>query len=211
MTPESESTMTESTTVRGTGPAPPDPREALAGAVALVGGVIARIRPDQHDLTTPCPDYGVGDLCRHLVSVGRRVAVLGGGGDFHSVPHFAEDVADGQWSPAWEAAAADIAAVWSDPAVLDREIALPWGAVPGAVAAVNHTTEFVLHAWDLAVATGQDPEWDPAVLAGPLAAMHRAVPAEPRTAPVPFGPVVPVPEDASGIDRLVAWYGRRPR
>ncbi|WP_121185078.1 TIGR03086 family metal-binding protein [Nocardiopsis sp. Huas11] len=205
--------MSESTTDPATAadPAHTDPREALTGAVALVGEVIARTRPDQSDLATPCPDYGVRDLCRHLVSVGRRVAVLGGGGDFHSVPHFAEDVADGQWSAAWDAAAGDITTVWSDPAVLGREIALPWGPVPGAVAAVNHTTEFVLHAWDLAVATGQDPEWDPAVLAGPLAAMHRAVPAEPRTAPVPFGPVVPVPDDAPGIDRLVAWYGRRPR
>ncbi len=58
-----------------------------------------------------------------------------------------------------------------------------------------YTNEFVLHAWDLAKATGQSPEWDPEMLAAPLAHMHRAVPAEPRGGQVPFGPVVEVHED----------------
>jgi uncharacterized protein YbjT (DUF2867 family) len=41
--------------------------------------------------------------------------------------------------------------------------------------------------------------------------MRDALPADRRGGPVPFGPVVTgVPDDAPGIDRLVAWYGRRP-
>jgi hypothetical protein len=39
--------------------------------------------------------------------------------------------------------------------------------------------------------------------------MRRAVPAEPRGAPVPFGPVVEVGADVGGIEKLAAWYGRR--
>jgi uncharacterized protein (TIGR03086 family) len=73
-----------------------------------------------------------------------------------------------------------------------------------------YTNELVLHIWDISKGTGQQPVWDPAVLAAPLANMKRAVPAEPRVAPVPFGPVVEVPDDAPAIDRLVGWYGRRP-
>ncbi|WP_407842043.1 TIGR03086 family metal-binding protein (plasmid) [Streptomyces sp. DSM 116496] len=187
-----------------------DPRGGLFKAVELVGRTLAGVRPDQYDTTTPCPDYSVRDMGNHLVSVLRRVAVLGAGGSFMSVPHFADDVADGDWATAWAAATKEFDAVWSDPAVLGRQIGLPWGPVPGVVGAVIYTNELVLHTWDLAKATGQSPEWDPEILAAPLAHMHRAVPAEPRGGQVPFGPVVEVHEDAPDIDKLVGWYGRRP-
>lgn len=187
-----------------------DPRDGLFKAVDLAGDVLASVRPEDYDGTTPCPDYSVRQLSLHLVSVLRRVAVIGAGGQFFAVPHFAEDVADGAWAEAWAAGTKELRSVWSDPAVLGREIGLPWGPVPGAAAAVIYTNEFVLHTWDLARATGQTPAWDDAVLAAPLAVMHRAVPREPRGGQVPFGPVVDVPEDAPAIDRLVGWYGRRP-
>ncbi|MFF3326625.1 TIGR03086 family metal-binding protein [Streptomyces sp. NPDC002889] len=202
--------MTETMRSAGTPDSQADPRTGLMKALELAGRTIAAVGPEQYDGATPCPDYTVRDLCNHLVSVARRVAVIGAGGEFFSVPHFAEDVADGAWPAAWEAGARDIGAVWSDPAVLGRQVGLPWGAVPGAAAAVIYTNEFVLHTWDLAKATGQRPQWDPAVLAAPLANMRRAVPAEPRGGQVPFGPVVEVPEDAPDIDKLVGWYGRRP-
>ncbi|MEV0741814.1 TIGR03086 family metal-binding protein [Streptomyces sp. NPDC050549] len=187
-----------------------DPRGGLFKAVDLVGETLAAVRPEQYALATPCPDYSVRDMANHLVSVLRRLTVMGTGGSFMSVPHFAPDVADGQWAEALAVSRKEFDAVWSDDAVLGREIGLPWGPVPGVAAAVIYTNEFVLHAWDLVKATGQTPVWDPEMLAAPLAAMHHAVPAEPRGGQVPFGPVVEVPEDAPGIDRLVGWYGRRP-
>ncbi|MBT2444516.1 TIGR03086 family protein [Streptomyces sp. ISL-36] len=204
--------MTETANASGAPSARPsaDPRGGLFKAVDLAAEVLAALRPDQYEAVTPCPDYTVRDLANHLVSVLRRVAVLGAGGSFMSVPHFAEDVADGDWAEAWTASAKEFHTVWSDPAVLGRQIALPWGPVPGAVASVIYTNEFVLHIWDLAKATGQSPVWDPEMLAAPLANMRRAVPAEPRGGQVPFGPVVEVHEDAPDIDKLVGWYGRRP-
>jgi uncharacterized protein (TIGR03086 family) len=189
---------------------PADPRGGLFKAVELTGRTLAALRPEQYDTVTPCPDYAVRDMANHVVSVLRRVAVMGAGGSFMSVPHFAEDVADGDWAKAWAEATKEFDAVWSDPGVLGRQIGLPWGPVPGVVASVIYTNEFVLHAWDLAKATGQSPEWDPEMLAAPLANMRRAVPAEPRGGQVPFGPVVEVHEDAPDIDKLVGWYGRRP-
>ncbi|MFF3429889.1 TIGR03086 family metal-binding protein [Streptomyces sp. NPDC002602] len=204
--------MTETVNVSGAPATRPstDPRGGLFKVVALAHEVLAGIRPDQYDEVTPCPDYSVRDMANHLVSVLRRVAVLGAGGSFMSVPHFAEDIADGDWAEAWAVSVKEFDAVWSDPAVLGRQIGLPWGPVPGVVASVIYTNEFVLHVWDLAKATGQNPAWDPEMLAAPLANMHRAVPAEPRGGQVPFGPVVEVHEDAPAIDRLVGWYGRRP-
>ncbi|MCX4591803.1 TIGR03086 family metal-binding protein [Streptomyces sp. NBC_01549] len=204
--------MTESTDTAqaSTSSAPSDPRTSLMKAVALAGRTLAAIRPEQYDSATPCPEYDVRALSNHLVSVLRRVAVVGAGGEFFSVPHFAEDVADGDWAVAWDAAAGDVDAVWSDPAVLDLQVSLPWGSFTGSAMALSYTTEFTLHTWDLATATGQSPEWDPEVLAGPLATMRQTVPAQPRGNPVPFGPVVEVPEDAPDIDKVVGWHGRRP-
>ncbi|MBD0707891.1 MULTISPECIES: TIGR03086 family metal-binding protein [unclassified Streptomyces] len=203
--------MTDTASPSSTPPADSsDPRGGLFKAVDLVGETLAALKPEQYDVITPCPDFSVRDLANHLVSVLRRLTVMGTGGSFMSHPHFAPDVADGAWAEAWAESRAEFDAVWSDPAVLAREIGLPWGPVPGAAASVIYTNELVLHVWDLAKATGQSPEWDPEMLAAPLAHMHRAVPAEPRGNPVPFGPVVEVPRDAPAIDRLVGWYGRRP-
>lgn len=187
-----------------------DPRPDLAKAVALAGRTLAAVSADQFDGPTPCTEYTVRQMSNHLVAILRRVAVIGRGGDPLSVPAIADDVADGDWSKAWDAAAREVEAVWSEPAILSRPLRLPFGTLPGAAATVVYITEFTLHTWDLATATGQRPSWDPSVLAVSLAAMRRAVPAEPRGGQVPFGAVVDVDEDAPDIDRLVAWYGRQP-
>jgi len=104
----------------------------------------------------------------------------------------------------------DAEAAWSEPGILGKTCNLGFVSLPGAAAAVAYTTEITLHTWDLAQATGQDPAWDPAVLAPSIAAMRHAVPAEPRGGMVPFGPVVQVGPDASDVDQLVAWYSRQP-
>jgi uncharacterized protein (TIGR03086 family) len=94
--------------------------------------------------------------------------------------------------------------------MLDRLMRLPFATLPGAAAMTIYTGEITVHTWDLAVATGQQPSWDDTVVAVGLAAAQRAVAAEERGPEVPFGPVVPVADDAPVIDRLVAWMGRQP-
>ncbi|MDH6132647.1 uncharacterized protein (TIGR03086 family) [Kitasatospora sp. MAA4] len=186
-----------------------DPRPGFSKALALAGQTLAAVRADQFDDATPCTEYNVRDLSNHLVSILRRVAAIGRGEAFFTVPNLAEDIADGAWAEAWDAAVREVEAVWSDPSMLGRPHQLPMGMMPGAIALVIYTTEFTLHTWDLATATGQTPAWDPSVLAPSLASMKRAVPADARTT-APFGAVVDVPADAPAIDQLVAWYGRRP-
>ncbi|MFD1273428.1 maleylpyruvate isomerase N-terminal domain-containing protein [Streptomyces kaempferi] len=56
---------------------PADPRGGLFKAVDLTGRTLAALRPEQYDTVTPCPDYTVRDMANHVVSVLRRVAVLG--------------------------------------------------------------------------------------------------------------------------------------
>lgn len=187
-----------------------DPRPGFFTTVALAGETIAAVRPDQYEATTPCPDFSVQQLARHMIAVLRRVTVSGSGGNPFTVESFADDVPDGDWPKAWDDGTRDVKATWSDPAILGRTCELGFVSLPGAAAIVVYTAELTLHTWDIAKATGQEPSWDEAALEAPLAAMRYAVPAEPRGGMVPFGPVVEVPPDAPAIDQLVGWYGRQP-
>jgi uncharacterized protein (TIGR03086 family) len=186
-----------------------DPRMTFAKAVALGGAVIAAVRPDQLDAATPCDDFTVRDLMGHLVTVLRRVAIMGEGGDPFAVP-FEADVADGAHLGAWHAGAHAVMAAWTDDATLDRVITLPWSTMTGAQALEIYANEVSVHTWDLAVATGQRPAWDDAVLTRAAAALERELPAGADRTGAPFAAAVAVSTDAPAIDRLVAVNGRRP-
>lgn len=209
-------------TIDSTHPATTDPRPILDRAIATGGAAIAGVRPDQFGAPTPCPAMDVRTMVGHLVGVLGRVAALGRGDDPFSVGD-ATGPDDG-WTDAWSAAAARTVAAWSDDAALDRPMALPWIQGSGAEVLTSYFSELTVHTWDLAVATGQRPAWDDAVLTAALEA-RPILPAEGRLAlfeqisasigaeevAVPFAEAVVVPADAPDIDRLVAWNGRDPR
>jgi uncharacterized protein (TIGR03086 family) len=191
-------------------PALTDPRPAFAAALTPALAAVAAVRPDQLDDPTPCTDFDVRHLLGHLVAVLDRVAAVGRGEDPFSVPFVAEGVPDDGWAAAAMAGAARAAEVWADDAVLKRVLRLPFGTLPGAAALASYTGEVTSHTWDLAVATGQSPEWDPEVLALALAAIRSKLPTAERAAGIPFADAVPVAGDAPLIDQLVGWQGRDP-
>jgi uncharacterized protein (TIGR03086 family) len=188
----------------------PDTRSGLFRAISLAGETIVGVTPADLESGTPCPDYNVRQLVRHMIAVLHRLPVAVSGGNPFSLPSLANDVPDTHQIAAWNDAASAAKTAWSAPDALERMCNLGFVTLPGIAAAVTYTTEITLHTWDLARATGQRPTWDPAVLAPSLGAMRHAVPAEPRGGMVPFGPVVTVGADAPPINQLVGWYGRQP-
>ncbi|KPI01903.1 Conserved hypothetical protein CHP03086 [Actinobacteria bacterium OV450] len=211
MTETTQLTEAPSSSSRSSSPSSSfDPRADLAAAVALAGRTLAAVRADQYDAPTPCDDFDVRRLSSHLVAVVRRIAVIGRGEVPFGVPSFADEIADGGWAAAWEPGARDVAQVWADPEILGRELRLPMGVLPGAAAAAVYTHELVVHTWDLARATGQQPEWDPDLIERVRTVVTKALPAETRGGRIPFAEVVAVDPGAPAIDRLVAWAGRRP-
>lgn len=203
---------------------PDDPRRHFATAVTTVAEVLTAVRSDQYELPTPCEGMAVGALQEHLVMVLRRVACAGRGEPVQSWPADAADVAPGEWLDAWRSAAHDVQSAWGDD-VLERPTDLPWGVYTGTEVLGVYTNELSVHAWDLAAATGLEPAWDVPSLEFALEAIHAQLPMADR-APMwaetraqlppgfpwedPFGPAVPVSDDAPLIDRLVAWNGREP-
>lgn len=203
---------------------PDDPRSTFAAAVRTARTVMAAVGPDQWASPTPCGAMTVRDLLEHLVMVGRRVAMAGRDVPLDRWPVDAADVAPGGWADAFTAAAHDVQSAWPDE-VLDRPTQVPWGRFPGREVLEIYTNEVTVHTWDVATATGQHPDWDPAVLEVSWRAIRSQLP-DPQRAPMwqearrhlpegvewadPFADAVPVDEDAPLIDRLVAWNGRTP-
>ena len=203
-----------------------DPRPAFARAVDIATGVIESVLPEQLELPTPCDQMNVAGLLSHLVMVPDRVARAGRGDDPSTWPIAGPSLAPGEWAPAFRAAAADAVAEWdADDALLARMTALPWTSIPGAAVVGIYTNEVLVHAWDLAVAIGAGVDWDEAALAVASAAMHEELPDADRDpmwaamaehlpegmewAP-PFVNAVGVADEATPIERLVAWSGRSP-
>ena len=198
-----------------------DPRPIFDRAIATGGSVIARVRPDQLTAPTPCPEMDVRAMLGHLVAVLDRIAALGQGEDPFAVTE--THASDDGWSDAWTASARRAADAWRDDGVLEQPMALPWIQGSGAEVLASYFSELTVHTWDLATATGQQPDWDDTVVAAALAARD-ILPAENRRAlfeeisaamgleevAIPFADAVPIPDDAPAIDRLVAWNGRDP-
>lgn len=204
--------MTAPTTdPRPTGPDPslPDLRQAVVSAQEWVARLAAGVRPDQLDARTPCSDFDVEALLEHLFGVADRLVAMGAGRPADSVP------------PSVAALPADVVGTyrarieegrraWTDPVSLGRLVEAPFGRVPGAVVLGVYLAENLTHGWDLATATGQDPEADPALVAPAYATMQRALPAQGREG-FPFALPVEPAADAGATERLANWLGRSSR
>ena len=206
---------------------PSDPRRVFGEAVGTAATAIAAVRSDQLGLPTPCDEYDVRAMLGHLVTVLDRVAALGEGADPMAFPLVATGIADDRWLDRWHVGSRAVQQAWADPATLEQVMTLPWAQQPGARMLAMYTNEVTVHTWDLAVATGQLPVWNDAVLAVGFAAIQAAMPAGGRRARFeemvrtsslgrlisqpPYGEALDVQEDAPLIDRLVAWNGRDPQ
>jgi uncharacterized protein (TIGR03086 family) len=207
-----------------------DPRPLFSAATTTGTEVIGAVRPDQLANPTPCTEFDVRHLLGHLVDVLHRVAAMGRGEDPTAAHPEVGDVsiaacADDAWTATWLAAVDEASAAWADDAALERTIVLTWATDKGGVALLGYVSEITVHTWDIAQATGRQPKWNGPAVAGAYELMRSWLPGEGRAeifeevrkkmgsdAPVdnPFAEVVPVPDGAPLIDRLVAWNGRRP-
>lgn len=191
-------------------PATIDRRPALVAAYDHAAEVVGRVRPDQLDGRTPCPDYDVATLVDHVVGAGWRAVALGRGetptgAEF---PHVELADAPGQLRDA----GAQAAAGWSDER-LAATTTMPWGETyAGSTLVEMYLCELVAHAWDLAVATGQPRRCEEGLAAAALESAKSMLRPEYRDmAGVgnPFGAEQPVSAGATTLDRFAAFMGRR--
>ncbi|WP_425310399.1 TIGR03086 family metal-binding protein [Ammonicoccus fulvus] len=190
-----------------------DPRLPLTAALDQAGALITTTAPEDASRPTPCDEFDVGALIGHLVAIPTRIAVIARGEDAWAVPSTLE-LEPEAWTARWAEARAAVDAALAPDEVLQREFRAPFGTVPAPIALGMYVTEFLIHAWDLARATGRDDQIDRAladrIATTALPQIRQAIPAEGRDE-IPFGPVVEVDDSASPFDQLLGWYGRDPR
>lgn len=184
-----------------------DFRPQLARAQAWVAELIDGVRPEFLGLPTPCPDYDVRGLIAHLYFGTRRVQVMGEGGDAMAVEFGAADLPT-DLGAGYRALAEAAQGAWGDDEKLTTLVRAPWGEVPGGMALGGYLNEALVHGWDLATATGQPSEAEPELAVAALRVAQRAIPADFRGGPVPFGPLVPSTDADSPTVQLVHWSGR---
>jgi uncharacterized protein (TIGR03086 family) len=186
-----------------------DPRPAYRTALTWAEEKVRGIDAAMLDQPTPCSEYDVRALLGHLVATVVRARVIAEGGDPGTMAVVITGVPDYGWSAELAAAIDKALAAWSDDTVLDQDVTVPWGRVPGRQAIWGYLNEALVHGWDLAVATGQDSEADPGLAEAGLAAGREILPATFRGGPVPFAEVVTSAPDAGPTERLANWAGHR--
>jgi uncharacterized protein (TIGR03086 family) len=181
----------------------------LTRALDQTGAVIGAIGQDQAEQATPCPEWDVRTLVRHLVGQDLRnfmISARGETADWQAPP----DELGADWPSEFEERARALLEVWRA-ADLNRMVTAPGGAeAPLRSRADHQIAELAVHSWDLVRATGAPVSLDPALAEHALAWSRAMLRPEFRGSDKAFGVEVPVPEDASAYDRLVGWFGRDP-
>jgi uncharacterized protein (TIGR03086 family) len=186
-----------------------DPRSRYGAALDWAAARAAAVRPDQLALPTPCPEFDVRALLGHLIATVRRAVAIAEGTNPLDIPVVTTDVPDHDLAGTYAQDAKRALDAWADEARLDAMVTVPWGRLPGRGAVGAYTNETLVHGWDLAVATGQDPEADPELAEALLAVAEQAIPAEPRGGHVPFAPPVESAPGAGPTERLANWSGHQ--
>jgi len=183
----------------------------LGRQTAEVARIVAGVRDQQLGDPTPCEGTTVAGLLDHLV--GLTLAFRMGaekqppaGGPQASAENLVPD-----WRSVLPVQLEALAAAWRDPAAWEGSTEVGGARMPSSAMGGVALNEVLVHGWDLAVATSQEYRVDPASAQACLelvTAMNQPGNEELRNGQ--FAPVVPVPDDAPVLDRLLGLTGRDP-
>ncbi len=186
----------------------------LQPAANRMAELVRNVRDDQLGATTPCPKYSLGDLLDHVdglslafeAAARKDTAAAGPQGPSGDASRLGED-----WRERIPARLDALAEAWNQPDAWSGMTAAGGFDLPGEVAGLVALDELVIHAWDVARASGQRYDVDPAS----LEAVHGFVaqfcgPGHEAEREGLFGPEVEVAADAPLLDRVVGMAGREP-
>lgn len=178
--------------------------DTLTRALEQAQAVVAVVTDDQLELPTPCEEWTVRQLLRHMVGGLRNFRRVVDGG---SMVGFDADVPDPELASTYADEANALLAAWRADGVFDRPMTMFGGEVPASMPLNLQVTETALHTWDLAVATGARQALDDEVAESALAFSERNLGPERRGKS--FGLPREAPPGADAYQRLAAYSGRR--
>ena len=188
-------------------------RVDLRPTTTILAELVRGVRDDQLSGPTPCPAYSVADLLDHIgglalafASAARKDSLEG-----HAPSADGSRLEDG-FRDRIAADLADLGEAWLEPGAYDGLTMAGPVELPADQAALVALDEVTVHAWDLAVATGQPYPADPAAVeaARAFVAGFEPPPGGAADGGGLFGPPVPVAPDAPALDQLIGETGRDP-
>jgi uncharacterized protein (TIGR03086 family) len=174
--------------------------------------LVSGVGDAEHGAPTPCPAYQVADLLEHLGTMAQAFTAAARkqpgplteqqpAGDAARLP--------ADWRTRIPRDLGTLAQAWSEPGAWDGMTRIAGMDAPAAMVGVTVADELVVHGWDLARATGQPFQPDPAAVRAARSFLDQfASPDAPAGDEVPFGPSRPAPDDAPAFDQVLALAGR---
>jgi uncharacterized protein (TIGR03086 family) len=183
----------------------------LEPATRRVADLVSRVSDAQLTAPTPCERYSLADLLDHVSGLAGAFAAAarkdagpeGGAGPSGDAGRLGAD-----WRTRIPTELAALARAWRDPQAWEGPTRVGPFEMTGADAGIVALNEVVVHGWDIARATGQPYDLDPATASACVRHLSAFAGAEPVEGL--FGRAVPVPADAPQLDRIVALSGRDP-
>jgi uncharacterized protein (TIGR03086 family) len=181
----------------------------LAPAAAEVARVVAGVRDEQLTDPTPCEGTSVAAMLDHFVGLTLGMRMAAEKTPMQGAPKADANTLPADWRTRLPQQLDALVAAWRQPGAWDGETEAGGVRMPASSMGVVALNEVLVHGWDLAVATGQPYRADPASTEACLE-LARQFAAVPEMRDQIYGPVVPVPDDAPPMDRLLGLTGRDP-
>ena len=189
------------------------PQLDLRPAADRMARLLEGVPDDALAAPTPCLELRLGDLIDH-VSAFATVFAATAAKDVGELTASPPSPKAENLPPGWRALMAkDLAALadaWDSPDAWEGMTQAGGQDLPGAVAGAIGLDELVVHGWDIARSSGQPFECDDATLQEIEATVRSFRGENDGDIPGLFGPVVPVPDDAPLLDRVLGLTGRDP-
>ncbi|MEJ7647788.1 MAG: TIGR03086 family metal-binding protein [Nakamurella sp.] len=186
-------------------PAVSSPAQTHREIAGRFGELVRAAPAELWDAPAPVQGWTARDVVRHPLTWFPGFLLGGAGVELPGGPSVDDDPV-----AAWQAHADAVQGLLDDPATAERTLSNPYiGTLPLADAVDRfYTADLFQHTWDLARATGQEPELDERRCAELLEGMAQME--EVLRSSGQYGPRVEVPDDASIQDRLIGFLGRDP-
>lgn len=187
----------------------PNIRSAVEPAAAAFLDVLGAVPDDELAAPTPCEDYAVRDLLNHLMYWAPYL--IAAARKEQAAPQAGErdvDLVKGEWRLALKAGVTELAEALREPSAWEGVTTFGSVDLPAERIGSMALTEFVVHGWDLAVATGVEFRCEPATAKAVEGALAELAP-QGRGYGV-FGAEIAVPETAVPLARVLGLSGRDP-
>ncbi|MEJ3652682.1 TIGR03086 family metal-binding protein [Actinomycetes bacterium KLBMP 9759] len=191
-----------------------DHAENLSASIDVAVAAIRGADPARYDDPSPCTEFTVGQVVSHI-AFGMLLAQRAAGRQewepewtSSDIAPYLVDVPRERWAELVAEQGVITAEAWADPAVWEGETTFGGGAMPASAVGSMMTTEFALHGWDVAAATGQTLDVSPELAAEVVDGVAAIAPMGREGGWM--AAEVDVPETASSFEKALAAAGRDP-